>query len=99
MYTCRVQIYFDSGQVLDEHKIYVYWTKGGFFSTEHEGIFYTDKKGWATISWPKDEADEIKDIYFSTGFLFSMQYELTNLGLKDGNTYRLNADSFMNERD
>ena len=94
MNTCRVQIYFDDGTVLSECKIYAYWTKGGFFSTEYEGKFYTDRKGWVTITWPADEADEIKDIYFSTGILFGSQYQLTNLGLKDGNTYRLNADSF-----
>lgn len=94
MYTCRVQIYFDDGSVLNESKITVYWTKGGFFSTEHEGTFYTDKKGWVTISWPADEAEEIKDIYFSTGFIFMTHYHMTNLSLKDGKTYRLNADSF-----
>ena len=94
MNTCRVQIYFDDGSVLCENKIYAYWTRGGIFSTEHEGIFYTDKKGWVTINWPADEADEIKDIYFATGFIFMTQYEMTNLDLKDGKTYRLNADSF-----
>lgn len=94
MNTCRVQIYFDDGSVLCEEKIHAYWTKGGFFSTEYEGTFYSDKKGWVTISWPEEEADEIKDIYFSTGFLFLTQYALTNLSLKDGGTYRLNADSF-----
>lgn len=94
MNTCRVQIYFDDGSILYEEKIYVYWTQGGLFSSEHEEVFYTDKKGWATISWPADEADEIKDILFSTGFLFKTQYELKNLALKNGRTYRLNADSF-----
>ena len=94
MKTCRVQIYFDDGSVLCEQKIHAYWTRGGFFSTEHEGTFYTDKKGWVTISWPADEADEIKDIYFSTGFFFMTQYAMTNLALKDGGTYRLNADSY-----
>lgn len=97
MNTCRVQIYFDDETVLCEQKIYVYWTKGGLFSTEHEGVFYTDKKGWVTISWPADEADEIKDIYFATGFLFLTRYEMTNLSLKDGKTYRLNADSFARD--
>ncbi len=95
MYSCRVQIYFDDGSVLYKEKIYAYWTKGGIFSTEHEGTFYTDKDGWVTISWPADEADEIKDIYFSYGgFLFPAKYALTNLALKDGRSYRLNADSF-----
>ena len=94
MYTCRVQIYFDDGSVLYEEKIHAYWTRGGFFSTEHEGTFYTDKKGWVTISWPADEADEIKDIYFATGFFFKTYYQMKNLALKDGRTYRLNADSF-----
>lgn len=94
MNTCRVQIYFNDGQVLSEQKIYVYWTKGGLFSTEYKGTFYTDKKGWVTISWPANEADEISEIYFDTGFLFMTQYKMTNLALKDGKTYRLNADSF-----
>lgn len=94
MYTCRVQIYFNDDSALCEQKIYVYWTKGGFFSTEHEAVLYTDWKGWVTISWPADEADKIKDIYFATGFLFKTQYALKNLKLKDGHTYRLNADSF-----
>lgn len=95
MNTCRVQIYFDDGSVLCEEKIHAYWTKGGFFSTEHEEEFYTDRKGWVTISWPADEADEIKDIYFSTGFLFKTYYQMKNLSLKNGRTYRLNADSFI----
>ena len=97
MNTCRVQIYFDDDTVLCEEKIHVYWTKGGLFSSEYEGTFTTDKKGWVTISWPADEADEIKDIYFSTGFIFSTRYEMTNLSLQDGKTYRLNADSFKDE--
>ena len=97
MKTCRVQIYFDDGSVLCEQKIYVYWTWGGLFSTEHEGVFYTDRKGWVTISWPAEEADEIKDIYFSTGFFFMTRYEMTNLALKDGGTYRLNADSYKDK--
>ena len=45
-------------------------------------------------SWPADEADEIKDIYFATGFFFKTYYQMKNLALKDGRTYRLNADSF-----
>lgn len=99
MHSCRVQIYFreyksDYGEVFSDSKITAYWGSNGLFGSLFHADFKTDKKGWATISWPADEGDAIIEIYFHTGIIFKEEYEILNVELKPGSTHRFCADSY-----
>ena len=100
MHTCRVQIYFkdgaQAGDTLYDSKITAYWGSDTFFGTLFHADFETDGNGWATISWPADEGDEIIEIFFTKGFIMPEGYDIKPLNLKPGSVHRLNADSYIN---
>ena len=88
-YSCNVHIVFSDGDELYEGKITVYFK--GFLNTASKS-FYTDKHGYATLTWSDSEGDEIDAIYVHFNALLNDQHTKEGLSLKDGGTYTICVD-------
>ncbi len=97
MYTCRVRLLHKDGRPISASTIHAEWDEGGgWFQNHGKGEFKVDNKGYAVISWPKEEGDRVNYISFNESILPNWE-RLENLELRNGNFYRLNVDALKNK--
>ena len=88
-YSCRVHLVFSDGDELYEGHITCYFK--GFLNTASRD-YYTDKHGYATLTWSDSEGDEINSIYVHFNGLNNVQHTKEGLSLKDGDVQTICID-------
>ena len=89
--TCsaKVHLRFKDGDEPYESKITVYFK--GFLNTSSKS-FYTDKHGYATLTWTEDLGETINCIVLSVNIGFHDTYTINDLEIIDGGNYEICID-------
>ena len=88
-YSCRVHLKFRDGDEVYKGHVTAYF-KG--FMTTTKTDFYTDKNGYATISWPKEKGEVIDCLVLDRNIGFYDTYTKEGLRLENKGSYEICMD-------